>query len=119
MGNYDFTFEEVVRYAEEQGYEHRGEPSKAKDYTKTYWLNSFSNEAIMVLYEGKKRTLRGKVKPEVCWICIHGDGSVSSVPSRYFQRYFTERRGFSFTNTGKQRLADYYNKQEEDTLCLD
>lgn len=119
MANYNFTFEDVIKYAEALGYEHRGEPSRAKDYTMTYWFSNWTNEVIMVLYEGKKRTLRGKDKPEVCWICIHGDGSVSSVPSRYFRTCMIERRGFSFTQTGKQRLANYYNKQEEDILCLD
>jgi hypothetical protein len=69
----------------------------------------------MALYEGEKRTLRGHDKPEVCWICIHGDGSVSSVPSRYFRTFMIEKKGFGFTQNGKQKIADYYNnKQEED-----
>lgn len=118
MANYDFTFEDVVEYAEALGYEHRGEPSKAKDYTMTFWQTPYG-ETMMSLYEGKKRTLRGKDKPEVCWVCIHDDGSVSSVPSRHFRTYLIERRGFSFTQTGKQRLANYFTRQEEDILCLD
>lgn len=118
MANYNFTFEDVIKYAEALGWEHRGEPSRAKDYTMTYWQTPHG-ETIMSLYEGERRTLRGKVKPEVCWICIHGDGSVSSVPSRYFQRYYTKKPGFYFTQAGKQRLADYFTKQKEDVLCLE
>ena len=33
------TFEQVVEYAEKVGCEHRGEPSKAKDYTQHYFHN--------------------------------------------------------------------------------
>ena len=119
MANYSFTFDDIVKYAEALGWEHRGEPSRAKDYTMTFWEEPMSHSVIMALYEGERRTLRGKDKPEVCWICIHGDGSISSVPSRYFQRYYTEKKGFYFTQTGKQKLADYFTKQEEDKLCLD
>ena len=108
MANYNFTFEEVIKYAESLGWEHRGEPSKAKDYTMTFWRTPYG-ETVMSLYEGEKRTLRGKDKPEVCWICIHADGSVSSLPSRYFRNYMVETTGFKFSNEGRQRIADFYN----------
>lgn len=110
MANYNFTFDEIVKYAESLGWKHRGEPSRAKDYTKTFWQTPYG-EVIMALYEGERRTLRGHDKPEVCWICIHSDGSVSSLPSRYFQRYMTEKRGFRFSEYGKQTLADFYNNE--------
>lgn len=119
MANYNFTFDDVVKYAEGLGWEHRKEPSRARDYTMTFWHSGWNGETIMALYEGEKRTLRGKDKPEVCWVCIHGDGSVSSVPSRHFQKYYTEKRGFYFTQAGKQRLADYFTRQEEEKLCLE
>lgn len=105
MANYNFTFEEVVRCAETQGYEHRGEPSRAHDYTQTYW-RTFNNNSVMVLYEGKKRKLRGHDKEEVCWICVYEDGSFGSVPSRYFRKHFIELAGFDLNNAGKQVIAD-------------
>lgn len=88
MGNYKFSFEEIVNYAEKLGYAHRGDSSRAKDYTHTYWQTPFF-DYLMVLYEGEKRTIRGRTEPEVCWICIHQDGSISSTPSRYFRNNFT------------------------------
>ena len=112
MANYTFTFDDVVGYAEGLGWEHRGEPSKAKDYTMTFWYSGWSHETIMALYEGEKRTLRGKKNPEVCWICLHSDGSVSSVPSRYFRTFMIEKKGFWLTDEGKQRIANYFNTKE-------
>ena len=111
MANYNFTFDDVVKYAEALGWKHREGPSRAKDYTMTFWHSGWNGETIMALYEGEKRTLRGKDKPEVCWICIHGDGSVSSVPSRHLQKYYTQKKGFYLTENGKQKLADYYNNK--------
>lgn len=105
MANYNFTFEEAIRYAELLGYEHRGEPSRAKDYTYTFWQTPHYDK-LMVLYEGKKRILRGHNEPEVCWICLHQDGSVSSVPSRYFRKNYTQIQGIPLYQDGKQKMAD-------------
>ena len=105
MSNYRFTFEEVVKYAEYLGYQHRNEPSRAKDYTFTFWRTP-QYDSVMVLYEGPKRLIRGHKEAEVCWICIHEDGSVSSIPSRYFRNYFTQLPGFGFNDEGKQKVCD-------------
>lgn len=92
----NLTFEEVVKYAEMKGYAHREDQSRAKDYTKTYWEYPWRpNTTIMALYEGEKRTLRGKKEPEVCWICISCYGDIMSVPSRHIRK-MNAVRGFGF-----------------------
>ena len=111
--NYNFTFEEIVYYAEQNGYEHRGEPSRAKDFTFTFWMSPWSGEVIMVLYEGERRILRGHETPEVCWICIYPDGSVGSIPSRYLRRHYIQQKGFAFSHIGKQRIADFYKEDNK------
>lgn len=101
----ELTFEEIIKYAELLGYEHRDDISRAKDYTFTFWQTP-NYDKIMVLYEGQRRILRGHIEPEVCWICLHQDGFVSSVPSRYFRRFYIQLKGFPLTQEGKQKIAD-------------
>lgn len=111
--NYTFTFEEIIHYAEQNGYNHREDASKAKDYTGTFWMSPWSFEVVMVLYEGEKRILRGKDKAEVCWVCIFPDGSIGSIPSRHLRNYYIQQKGFSFSQAGRQRIADFLNSKED------
>ena len=86
-------FETVENYAK-QFYSPRLDKSRAKDMTKTFWQYPWGT-TIMVLYEGEKRTLRGKQKPEVCWICIDNAGKVSSIAARHI-RNMKQLAGFRF-----------------------
>lgn len=109
----NLTFEEVVKYAEIKGYTHREEPSRAKDYTKTYWEYPWiPNTTIMALYEGEKRTLRGKKEPEVCWICISCYGNIMSVPSRHIRK-MKELRGFGFLPEISDHIKKTINGYDE------
>ena len=110
-----FTFEEIIQYAEKQGLEHRGEKSRAFDYTHTYWYSPFTGDIYMVLYEGKKRIIRGHKTAEVCWVCVRQDGVLSSVPSRYFRKYYEPIQGFVFNDAGRQKIVDILNSKED---CL-
>jgi hypothetical protein len=103
------SFDEIVKYAELLGFEHRGEPSRAVDFTYTFWMTPHYDR-LMVLYEGKKRVVRGRSKAEVCWICIHKDGKVSSVPSRHIRQFYTNMPGFPLTDEAKEKI---YNKLKE------
>lgn len=103
------SFDEIVKYAELLGFEHRGEPSRAVDFTYTFWMTPHYDR-LMVLYEGKKRIVRGRSKAEVCWVCIHKDGKVSSIPSRYFRQFYTNMPGFPLTDEAKEKI---YTKLKE------
>lgn len=102
------TFEDVVRYAELCGKAHRSDSSRAKDMSQLLLHNPYNNQNIMVLYEGERRTPRGHDKPEVCWICISPDGSLSSVPSRVL-RQMGPSRGFGFWPKGREKLERVLN----------
>lgn len=109
----ELTFDDVVKYAELKGYAHREEPSKAKDYTQTFWDYPWRpNTTIMALYEGERRTLRGKKEPEVCWICISCYGDIISVPSRHIRK-MCEKRGFSFLPDVKDHIIKTLNGYDE------
>lgn len=77
---YKITFNQIVKYAEGLGYEHREGPSRAKDYTQYYFRQY--GQIYMVLYEGPRRVIRGHSKPEVCWWCIDHSGNIISLPAR-------------------------------------
>lgn len=106
------TFEDVCEYAKNAGFAPRGEESKAKDYTQTYWHNPWAHFNIMVLYEGEKRTLRGHEKPEVCWICIDCFGNIMSIPSRHI-RMMDSICGFGLTAEGRDKIIKYKNNIQE------
>lgn len=101
------TFEDVIGYAEWMGYNHRGEVSKATDWTQSYLQNPWNGAVIMVLYEGEKRIVGNHDAPEVCWICIDINGRLYSTPSRYLRR-MTKLRGFGFTDIGREALSQYF-----------
>lgn len=99
------TFEDVVLYAEIQGFPHRGEPSKAKDLTMTFWFSPWQHVPLMVLYEAPKRLVRGQPKEEVCWICVDDNGSLYNIPSRHIRR-MEYKCGFGFTDYGRRVVED-------------
>lgn len=109
---YKITFEDVCEYAKSVGFAPRGEESRAKDYTQTYWHNPWGHFNLMVLYEGEKRILRGHDKPEVCWICIDGFGEVMSIPSRHI-RMMNNICGFGLTTEGSDKILKYKNNIKE------
>lgn len=116
----EITFDMLCEYAKELGFKPRPieENSKAKDITQTYYKMPWNGQNIMTLYEGEKRTLRGRDVPEVCWICINSSGDVMSIPSRTI-RQMTTLRGFGLSNyaadkvetvlCGKQKELDIYD----------
>lgn len=100
------TFEEVCRYAELEGYEHREGPSRAKDMTQLYVKAPWNGRIFMVLYEAPKRTLKGHDEPEVCWWVIGCHGDIHSEASRNIRRMKLER-GFSFTDEANEHIKKY------------
>lgn len=104
--NSDIKFLDVVGYAEWVGFKHRGEESKATDWTGAFLYQPWAHKVIMVLYEGEKRILCGHTEPEVCWVCIYEDGSVASIPSRTL-RQMDRTAGFGFEDKGRQLVYDY------------
>lgn len=111
------TFDLVCDYAK-QYYKPRPaeENSRAKDMTQTYWIRPWDNAKLMVLYEGERRQLKGRDKPEVCWICVDEYGNLTSTPSRHF-RLMGCSCGFGFNDTGRQAIIDYYyNKNNKNSI---
>lgn len=104
-------FETVCRYGE-LNYKRREGPSRAKDYTQTYYWNHWQKCSIMALYEGEKRTLRGHDKPEVCWICIDQYGALHSIPSRHL-RLMDQKCGFGFIPGVWEAMFDVLDWAEE------
>lgn len=102
------TFEQVVEYAEKVGCEHRGEPSRATNYTQHYFRNHWMQMNMMVLYEAPRRTLKGHDKPEVCWWCITPNGHLHSIPSRHL-RMMDEIRGFVLWEEGYDLIMKTLN----------
>lgn len=98
------TFPQIIRYAEAKGYEHRGEPSRAKDYTQYYFTQY--GQIYMALYEGPRRILRGHDKPEVCWWCIDHNGKIVSLPSRSI-RTSDYISGFGLTDKAKEEIFTF------------
>ena len=104
MTETELTFEDVIHYAEKIGCLHRGEPSKATDYTHRYFYNHWIRQYMMALYEAPKRTLRGHDKPEVCWWCLSSDGHIQNVPSRHL-RMMDEKKGMPLWDEGYDMIV--------------
>lgn len=106
------TFEDVCLYAEKLGCGHREGPSKAKNVAGQFFYNHWTHRIIMPLYEGPKRTIKGKNKPEVCWWCLDSAGNVSSVPSRYL-RMMDAAKGLAIWNSGYDIIINTINKEAQ------
>lgn len=104
------TFEEVIQYAEMRGYPHRQGPSKAADFTQTYFYHHWKRVPIMVLYEAPKRIVGNRKEPEVCWWAISPNGDIINVPSRYLRQMDT-RPGFGLTYRGYTQIIETINKE--------
>lgn len=113
MGQVNLTFEDVCRYAEMIGCEHREGPSKAKDYTQNYFWNPWRRRYLMVLYEAPKRMLRGCVKEEVCWWCIDCDARVSNEAARNL-RLMTPAKGLGISKQGCDLMIKTLNNIQGD-----
>ena len=90
------TFETVCAYAETRYPRRQGE-SKAKDISKTYFLNPWTadNVQYMVLFETEKRITKGHTEPEVYWVIINEFGGISTMAARNIRKT-TKISGFSF-----------------------
>ena len=113
----EMTFELVCDYAKQYFAPRPAEEkSRAKNMTQTYWKTPWGYEKIMVLYEGERRQLKGRNKPEVCWICVDEYGNLKSYPSRYF-RMMESRCGFGFNDIGRQAIINYYYEKKQHITC--
>jgi hypothetical protein len=77
-----------------------------------FFWNHWKNIPIMVLYEGPKRTCKGKPEPEVCWWIIEPNGSIHSYPARNIRK-MDEIKGFSLNYEGKAKINTIINKKED------
>ena len=98
-------FEIVISWAENQGYEHRPDPSRAKDLSGLYVRSPWANKNYLVLYEAPRRTLRGQDKPEVCWWVVDCFGEIHSEASRNIRR-MELIRGFGFEKTVAEEIFE-------------
>jgi hypothetical protein len=100
-------FELLCEFARLRGFAPRQGPSRATNHAGTFRYNHWSHATIMPLYEGEQRTLKGKEKPEVCWVCIDEYGGIASVPARHL-RMMDKKPGFGFIMSETwERIKDF------------
>ena len=110
MAERKLTFEDVCIYAEKLGCAHREGVSKAKNHAGQFFYNHWTHRIIMPLYEGPKRAIKGKEKPEVCWWCLDSAGNISNVPSRYL-RIMDAAKGLAIWTSGYDKIINIINKE--------
>ena len=102
------TFEDVCLYAEKLGCGHREGQSKSKNVAGQFFYNHWKHKIIMPLYEGPKRIIKGKTKPEVCWWCIDGDGNLMNEASRNIRR-MDSATGLGIGKEGYEKIMKILN----------
>lgn len=108
-------YELLCEFARLRGFAPRQDKSRATDHTLDFRYNHWTHTLLMPLYEGEKRTLQGRDKPEVCWVCIDEWGGITSVPSRHL-RTMDKRKGFGFVMyEAWDRIKEFidYKKKED------
>lgn len=111
------TFEDVCRYAELSGCEHRQEPSRAKDYTGQFFTSPWTGHPVMILYEGPRRIPKGKETPEVQWWAIDSLGNLAGLYSRTI-RMMTPAKGLAIGDTGYEKIMKVLNGYKEDDVYV-
>lgn len=107
------TFEDVCRYAELLGCEHREEPSRAKDYTGQFFKSPWTGYPVMILYEAPRRIPKNKDVPEVCWWAIDGLGNVGGLYSRTI-RLMEPAKGLAISDAGYEKIMKVLNGYAEE-----